>query len=300
VIAFRHILCPVDFSDASTRALVYATAFAAWYQAQLETLHVVPVFDFDAAMGPSPSSGEVLSSAAHDRLVAELRRSIDLAGAAAFNPTALVLEGRVHETIVNRATAQPADLLVLGTHGRSGFNRLLLGSVSEKVLRIAPCPVLTVPPAAPATTTAPVAFKNILCPIDYSPAALKALQYALELGRQAGGQVTVLYALEYVDPEEPGEHVDFDIRSYRQQVIDHARRRLHAKLAGEPRTWCEIEEIVAVNRAYKEILQRAAASKADIIVMGAQGTGGLELLLYGSNTQHVVRAATCPVLTVRA
>jgi len=68
----------------------------------------------------------------------------------------------------------------------------------------------------------------------------------------------------------------------------------------EPTTWCEIEELVAIDRAYKAILQTAAASKADLIVMGAQGTGGVELMLYGSNTQNVLRAAPCPVLTVHA
>ncbi|RPI49975.1 MAG: universal stress protein [Acidobacteria bacterium] len=103
-----------------------------------------------------------------------------------------------------------------------------------------------------------------------------------------------------MDPEEPCEHVDFDIRKHRQHFIDHARQRLHAQLAQEPTTWCEIEELVAIDRAYKAILQTAAASKADLIVMGAQGTGGVELMLYGSNTQNVLRAAPCPVLTVHA
>jgi nucleotide-binding universal stress UspA family protein len=202
--------------------------------------------------------------------------------------------------IVQRVEAHPTDLLVMGTHGRSGFHRLLLGSVTEKVLRTASCPVLTVPPAAPGMTAAPVTFKRILCAIDYSPSALKSLQYALELGRQADGCVTVLYALEYMDPEEPCEHVDFDIRQRRQHFIDHARARLHAQLAQEPTTWCAIEEIVAIDRAYKAVLHQASASNADLIVMGAQGTAGIELMLYGSNTQHVVRAARCPVLTVHA
>jgi nucleotide-binding universal stress UspA family protein len=118
----------------------------------------------------------------------------------------------------------------------------------------------------------------------------------------------VLYALEYVDPEEPPEPSPFDpcrealleSRRRHQQRIDQARERLHAQVAQEPTTWCEIEEVVAIDRAYKAILRHAAEARADLIVMGAQGTGGLELMLYGSNTQHVVRAATCPVLTVRA
>jgi nucleotide-binding universal stress UspA family protein len=130
--------------------------------------------------------------------------------------------------------------------------------------------------------------------------AVKALPYALELGRQADGCVTVLNALEYMDPEEPCEHVDFDIRARRQHFIDHARERLHAQLAQQSTTWCELKEVVAIDRAYKAILQHAAALQADLIVMGAQGTSGLELMVYGSNTQHVARAATCPLLTVHA
>jgi len=299
VIEFKHILCPIDFSDTSMRALTYATACASWYGAQLEILHVVPAFEHGVVPERSGGISEPGRPVSRDAIIAEMRRSLEAAGTTGVNAKVLAQEGRAHEVIVNRAHAR-ADLLVIGTHGRSGFNRLLLGSVTEKVLRTATCPVLTVPAAAPAMTAAAVAFKRIICAIDYSPSALKALRYALELGRQADGCVTVLYALEYMDPEEPCEHVDFDIRTRRQHFIDHARERLHAQLAQEPTTWCEIEEVVAIDRAYKAVLQQATASKADLIVMGAQGTAGVELMVYGSNTQHVVRAATCPVLTVHA
>jgi len=286
LIEFKHILCPIDFSDTSIKALTYAGALASWYDAQLEVLHVVPAF------GEGPASREAI--------VAEVHRSVELAGATHVNLTVLAQEGRARDLIAQRAQAQPADVIVMGTHGRSGVDRLLLGSVTERVLRIVTCPVLTVPASAGALTAGTVAFKQIVCAVDHSPSALKALQYALELGRQANGRVTALYALEYMDPEEPCEHVDFDIRKRRQHFIDHARQRLHAQLAPEATTWCDIEEVVAIDRAYKAVLTQAAAVGADLIVMGAQGTGGVELMLYGSNTQHVVRAASCPVLTVRA
>jgi len=300
VLQFKHILCPIDFSDTSLRALTYAAAWATWYEAELEVLHAVPAFEEPSISGRSGATGGPGEQARLDAVILEIRRSIETVGAASLDPQVAALAGRPHEVIVRRARTQPADLLVMGTHGRSGFNRLLLGSVTEKVLRAVSCPVLTVPAAAAATTAAAVAFKEILCPIDYSPSALQALRYALDLGRQANGRVTVLYALEYLDPEEPCEHVDFDIRRRRQHFIDHARERLHAQVASEPTTWCEIEEVVAIDRAYKAILQHAGTTKADLIVMGVQGTGGVELMLYGSNTQHVLRAAPCPVLTVRA
>jgi nucleotide-binding universal stress UspA family protein len=272
VIEFKHILCPIDFSDTSMRALTYAVAFASWYEAQLEVLHVVTAFEDAPASGHPGSIGGSSQPTSRDAIVSEIRRSLESVGATSLNPKVLAQEGRAHELIVHRARAQPADLIVMGTHGRSGFNRLLLGSVTEKVLRTATCPVLTVPAAAPAMTAAAVAFKRITCAIDHSPSALKALRYALELERQADGCVTALYALEYMDPEEPCEHVDFDIRKRRQHFIDHARERLHAQLVQEPTTRCEIEEVVAIDRAYKAVLKQATASKADLIVMGAQGT----------------------------
>jgi nucleotide-binding universal stress UspA family protein len=299
VIAFRQVLCPIDFSDTSARALTYAIAFAAWHEAQLTVLHVVTTFDEplepvpigDAARAPYPGS--------RDDVIARLRRSIEQAGATALDARPLAQEGRASELIVNCAASMKADLLVMGTHGLGGFHRLLLGSVTEKVVRTVTCPVLTVSPAAPAATARPILFKKILCPIDHSPSSLKALEYALELGRQAEGCVTVLSALEYLDPEEPREHVEFN-RRRRQRFLNQERKRLHAQLPGESRTSYQIEEVVEIGRAYKAILARASASAADLIVMGAQGSSGIELMLYGSNTHHVVRAATCPVLTVRA
>jgi nucleotide-binding universal stress UspA family protein len=296
---FTRILCPIDFSDTSLRALTYATAFATWYGARLEVLHVVPAFEIGA---PAAGGGarDPRTPLSREEIITAIRQSLQATGATDLQTQALAEEGHAHELIARRVQAQPPDLLVMGTHGRSGFNRLLLGSVTEKVLRTVACPLLTVPPAAPAKTAAAVTFKQILCAMDHSPAAVKALPYALELGRQADGCVTVLNALEYMDPEEPCEHVDFDIRARRQHFIDHARERLHAQLAQQSTTWCELKELVAIDRAYKAILQHAAALQADLIVMGAQGTSGLELMVYGSNTQHVARAATCPLLTVHA
>jgi nucleotide-binding universal stress UspA family protein len=310
VVEFSRILCPIDFSDTSLRALTYATALANWYHAQLDVLHVVPAFAYEITDREVGAGGlaPVLHAPGREAVLAQIRSAIKIAGASPAHHRALVLEGRVHEMIVNRAAAPSAGLIVMGTHGRTGFSRLFLGSITEKVVRTAICPVLTVPPAAPASVTTPAAFKRILCALDFSPSSLKALEYALELGRQANGCVTVVHALEYMDPEESLEPSVFDpcrqaaVESHRQRqrLIDHARERVHARLAGEPRTWCEIEEVVAIDRAYKEILRRASASDVDLIVMGAQGTGGIELMLYGSNTHNVVRGATCPVLTVRA
>jgi nucleotide-binding universal stress UspA family protein len=288
VIRFQRILCPIDFSETSDRGLSHAIALATWYEAQLTVLHVVPVFHECASSSVEPHERGRKPCPSRDEIIAEMRDSVARGGPTVLIPALETDEGRVHETIVNRAASLPADLLVLGTHGRGGFNRLFLGSVTEKVLRTTSCPVLTVPPSVPATPPVPVTFKKILCAIDFSPSSLKALQYAVDLGRQADGSITVLHALEFEVPEDCDE------------LIEHVRGQLHAQVGELPQTWCDIDEVVTMKRAYRAILQRADASGTDLIVMGAQGSGGVELMFYGSTTQHVVRQARCPVLTVRA
>jgi len=189
---------------------------------------------------------------------------------------------------------------VMGTHGRRGFKRLLLGSVTETVLREAPCPVLTVPPHVRATGTESVTFKRILCPIDFSASALLALGFALDLARQADGRVTLLHVVEGHPNVEPRTWAQFDMTGLIQQITTDAQERLRALIADESRTWVEIDDLVLEGRAHREILHQADAMAADLIVMGAQGHTGLDLAVFGSSTQYVVRSAKCPVLVVRA
>ncbi len=300
---FERILCPIDFSEPSQRALSYAVALARWYGARLEAVHVASPPEPETADGVAVVEPDTRGF--EDGLTADLRRVVGEPGLPDVAQRVVITRSRTHDAIVEHARAIAADLVVMGTHGRGGFNRLLLGSVTERVLRTAPCPVLTVPAAeavpgpededgrAPAVT-----FRRILCPLDFSAASVLALQHALSLARESNGAVTALHALEYLEPEEPCEHVDVDLRRGRQHVLEHARARLHAAVAAEDTTWCDITEVVDTGRAYKVVLEYAASWHADLICMGAQGHGGLELMLYGSNTQHVSRAATCPVLTV--
>ncbi len=297
---FSHVLCPIDFSETSVRATAYARAFADWYGATLTLLHVVPTFD--AAIEPAVGVGEaerILLATSRDEVLAELRRRSG--PPAEGDRTSLVADsGVVHTTILRHASTLPADLLVMGTHGRSGFSRLLLGSVTERVVRHAPCPVLTVPPAPATGTAPPVVFKNILCGVDFSPASIAALQWALELGRQSGGRVTVLHAIEFLHEPEPSPFLDLDLAKYHRHAIKRASEWLHERLAGEPQTWCAIDQEVAVGRAAQLLLSRSADGRADLIVIGAQGAGGIELMLSGSTSQPVLRGAACPVLSVSA
>jgi len=263
-------------------------------------LHVVPTFDpMQIRSGALGDPVRILYPMTRDEILSELRRAVDAAGAGTLDVTLATDAGDAAATIVDHAVRMATDLLVMGTHGRGGFDRLLLGSVTEKVLRKAPCPILTVPPHALPTMPEEVVFRRILCPMDFSPSALQAFGFALDLARQANGSVTVLHVIEWLAEEEPRAHAHFNVSEYRQHLTADAHARLQALLADEPCTWCETEEVVVIGRAHREVLATAAARQTDLIVMGAQGRGSVGLALFGSTTQHVVRAATCPVLTVR-
>ena len=299
MVEFKHILCPIDLGESSVGPLAYAAVFAGRHKARLTVLHVVPTFDpIQVRSGRLGDPVRIVRPVSREEVLDELRRAMDAAGATTLDSTLAAEAGDMVTTIVDQAVGIPADLLVMGTHGRSGFERLLLGSVTEQVLRKAPCPILTVPPHAPATAPAEVAFKQILCPMDFSPSALQALGVALDLARQANGAVTVLHVIEWLAEEEPRAHAHFNVPEYRRHLIEDAHERMQALLAEEARPRCEIKDVVVIGRAYREILRIAAAKETDLIVMGVQGRGGVGLTLFGSTTQQVVRAATCPVLTV--
>jgi nucleotide-binding universal stress UspA family protein len=207
--------------------------------------------------------------------------------------------GDPQATIIDQAISKRADLIVMGTHGRRGFKRLLLGSVTENILREAPCPVLTVPAHTGAGASEAVTFKRILCPVDFSPSALQALGFAVDLARQADGLVTLLHVVEWLAEEEPRASAHFNVPEYRRYMVEDARQRVRDLVAEESRTWVEIDDVIVFGRAHREILRAAETKPADLIVMGAQGRGGVGLALFGSTTQQIVRGATCPVLTVR-
>jgi nucleotide-binding universal stress UspA family protein len=295
MIRITRVLCPVDFSEISQHALDHASAIAYWYEAPLTLLYVFPNLP-TIDMPPL-----VLEDSERDRLIAEMRRR------AARVPSAVPIEIRVeqasavHDEILAQAAASGADLIVLGTHGRSGFERLFLGSVTEKVIRKTACPTLVVPPRAPdVPADRPVRFSRILCPIDFSDPSLSALTYALNLAEEVDGRLTLLHVVEIPRAlsDEPAAF-DVDIARVRDKAAADARSRLRALIPEDARTYCTVETAVVEGRAHREILRHATVCQSELIVMGGHGHGALDGLLFGSTTHHVIRAADCPVLVVR-
>ncbi|HEY5545123.1 MAG TPA: universal stress protein [Gemmatimonadaceae bacterium] len=289
----RHILCPVDFSELAHRALDHAAAMALWYKAPLTVLHVFANVPLDLAPAvPHPAD--------RGQREAELERFVE------HVPPEVVLNQVIREArdiraeILAQVEALETDFLVMGSHGRSGFKRQVLGSVAETIMRTAPCPVMIVPRQAPdAVPGTPVRFSRILCPTDFSESSIRALQYAVDIAQKAGARLTLLHAIE-VPPEfrENRMAADFDVDRARAAAEARCMERLRAAIPSPVRTNDEVETVVVEGPAYREVLRQAAAQAIDLIVMGVHGRGAVDLLVFGSNTQQVVRAAHCPVLIV--
>jgi nucleotide-binding universal stress UspA family protein len=292
----RHILCPLDLSEVSRHALGHAVLLARWYNAKLTGLHVWnPIVVPDTAfsfVGPPPPAVPT-----EDRIQVRERVVETLAASGAADAEVLIQNGRPANQILECAGALPADVIVMGTHGSGGFEHLLLGSVTEKVVRRAACPVLTVPPHARATSKLP--FRRILCPVDFAEPSLAALEFAFSLAQEGDADLTILHVFEWPAEGEPLANRSFSVPEYLLLRESDARSRLDQVIPEHARDWCRPVTRLAHGKAYREILGVAAEDGADLIVMGIHGRNALDLMLFGSTTNQVVRRATCPVLTLR-
>jgi nucleotide-binding universal stress UspA family protein len=290
-----RILCPTDFSDASQHALEEARMIAGWFGAAVTVLHVSPpprVIEGPAGFAGSPTE-TTIASLCHAR--AALAESVRPLRAAGVSVDEIVLEDYdIEDCILEQAASDHADLLVMGTHGRTGLGWLIVGSVTDHVLRRAPCPVLTVPPQAIRTTKPP--FTRVLCPVDFSPPSLEAVGFALRLAQEGDVHLTLLHALpDAMSTDAPAR----DTPAHRRRCEDSARHRLEALVPTDAWAFCEPQTRVVRGTSYRVIVDVARNESSDLIVMGVGRQRSLDRLFVGSTTNQVIRHAACPVLTVR-
>jgi nucleotide-binding universal stress UspA family protein len=230
----------------------------------------------------------------------DLRQAIAPAIEAGVPVETITREAEPWREIVAVAEELPADLVVMGTHGRGGFEQLLLGAVAEKVLRRAPCPVLTVCREEGRTWEAPGLVRRILCATDLTESSGPTVQYALSLAAEYQAAVTVLHVLEGLPASDNPAYKELpETAAMLRQVEAVVREQLHRAIPPDARDWCEVSERVTVGRAHREVLRLAVEESADLIVMGARRHGLMAWATMGSTLHHVVREASCPVLTVR-
>jgi nucleotide-binding universal stress UspA family protein len=306
MLEIQRILCPIDFSDYSRHALDHAVAIARRYDSTITVMHVFSAAPMAAYAPGSPGfESIVLTRADRDRLLVEMKRFIETETTQEISIEVTIREGNTATEILSHAVDLKADLLVMGTHGRSGFERLLLGSVTEKIIRKASCPVLIVPRHHPdAVPATPVLFKQILCPVDFSDCSMRGLNYAMSLAQETDAHLTVVHVMAFgldatADMNDTIMTDDrLSLADYRTRREEDARERLKKAVPETVAAYCSVDTMVSSGKPSQEILRIAAERHSDLIVIGVQGRGAADLMVFGSTTNHVVRAATCPVLTL--
>jgi nucleotide-binding universal stress UspA family protein len=305
MITLKRILCPIDFSESSRQALHYASVLSSWYEVPLTVVHVcvdLPVFEMASSFGHTASTAVVLEETQLADRRAALHRFVT-AEAGDHAVDVVVREGTdARAEIIAEAIACGASLIVMGTHGRSGIDHVLLGSVAERVLHKAPCPILVVPPHVASADGAPSpVFKQIVCAVDFSAGSMQAVNYALSLAQEADARLTLLHAIEFpLALREVAFSTDIDIDRQHAAAEAEYLRRLRALVPAQARSYCSVTTRVNEGKPAREIERVAAAEHADLIVMGGQGRGAVDRLVFGSNTHAVIRSAACPVLVVPA
>jgi len=295
-VSVRQILCPIDLSDFSVPVLAHAISLARWYDAKVTALHVFPTWmpPTSLAMG---SDWQMQIPEDRESITKELQMLIEPFSSTGIAPPLQTAAGDAAKEIVRHADETDADLIVMGTHGRSGFDRFALGSVTEKVLRKASCPVLTLPPGRDRTAP-PIEYRQILCPTDFSEASEHALDFAVSLALRAKSRLTALHVVEAIE-KDPALHAPAYIVDIRRQQCQSARDFLHHVVSRHATSGCHLDEAVVLGKPHREIVRLAADRDADVIVMGVRGRGSADMTLFGSTTNQVVRHATCPVITLR-
>lgn len=281
---FERILFPTDGSDGSDAALDHVLAFASQYDARVDVLYVVDRSALDRAteIEDAEAFGEETVADAATR-----------AGEAGVEATTAVRTGIPHREILDYAADRDADLLAAGTHGRSGLGRYLLGSVTEKVVRLADRPVLTV--RIPEVDASYLPYEAVLVPTDGSEGASRAADYGVDVASAFGATLHALSAVESASPglDAESDAADDAVEAHRadaEAVVSRARDRgIDAAPAA-----------VETGAPHESILNYVDEHGVDLVVMGTHGRTGVERFVIGSVAEKVVRLADCPVLTVHA
>jgi nucleotide-binding universal stress UspA family protein len=277
-----NVLFATDFSSASMKALPYVTSIARSFDSKVCVAHVVPPEDYPSGLNSLDEAAQIA------RGEAELKMS-SLLNSASFRDLAcdgMVGNGDIWIGLSDFMRRNATDLLVMGTIGRTGVRKFLLGSVAEEAMRESQCPVLTVGPECHAVQE--IEFRNILYATDFSAASLAAVPYAFAFARNYRSRLTLLHVLEGL-PQSPYLNAQM------------ARVRLSELVTQRGDLGPESEVKVEMGTPAKVILKAAADTASHLIVIGARGAVAMPRLAshFGSVAHNIVCRAICPALTVR-
>ncbi len=296
MIKINKILCPVDFCKCSENALKNALIIAQRYNAELHLFHTILIYEDETyhAGENTPDftkSYDLLSEISDTKLTTMLKSETNH-----LKIKKVITRGvSASEEILSYAGENGFDLIVMGTHGRKGVGHFLMGSVAEKVVRMAQCPVLTIHEQ----TKTIDAYDHIFVPVDFSEYSQLALSYGLELASGYNADITLFHVVEqsihpsfYAGGKSSIFEIDSELRNRSIEAMNDFRDKAgHKNVA--------TKYVLTEGRAAKEIIDYLADHPVDLVVIATHGLTGIGHFLLGSTTEKVVRRSTTPVLTVK-
>jgi nucleotide-binding universal stress UspA family protein len=298
----RHILFPTDFSPHAEHASAYAVALAKKYEGTLHIVHCVDCTMYAQGAANSRYLSEedlaTLQTSMRDHAESQLQGVVESPAMAGVKVESHVATGRPATEILTLAEELGCDLIVLATHGRSGLDHMVFGSVCEKIIRQAQMPVLSIKKKEHEfvdDATREIHLHRVLCPLDFSDCSEKALPLASSLCREFGAELLLVHvndvpsALPDVMPDLTTQ-ISASLEDYSKQTM----ARLKKSLQG-----VKTEFRITLGSPHREIARLVDDAAVDLIVMATHGRSGVAHMLFGSVAEKVVRTAQCPVLTCR-
>ncbi len=294
----KHILFATDFSPCSAPAFRYAVEWAKVFDATLTLFHGIslqPGVDIDAGIAQRYLDEQ--------RNVAEehLKQLLDEAHQHVPHAALEMRTGLASSQICDVAREQHTDLIITGTHGWTGFNRVVFGSIAERVIQRAPCPVLSIPDRNPDETTdlhtLTLQPRQIVLPVDFSDCSIDAYEYGVEVAKWFDASVTLVHAIEPLSYS-----LDFSLThpledKANRKKIEHRLQELTTVLIEQG---LSARYELVYTPTMEAIVKTSAAQEADLVVMGTHGRKGLPRLILGSTTAKVLQHTPYPILTVKS
>lgn len=294
---FDNILCATDLSDLSTIAISSGVALAKEFNAKLFVCHIVDLSTTaaygDIIFAPLELQNKTIGYT-HEQLKRMMQHQT-----LEWEP--LVTAGHPPDEISKFVAMHQIDLVVSATHGRSGLKRVFLGSVTERLMRILPCPVLIVRSYENVDTGSDgfsLGFKKILVGCDFSTYSELAFQYGLSLAQDFESELHLVHVIEtpsYKDILKPSTGSSV---SPEKTLYDQLSEKLSKMVPEESVLWCRPKTILLAGRPYEEIIKYSLLNSIDLIILGIRGRNLIEVLMTGSTTDRVSRQGPCPVLSV--
>ena len=296
-VQFKNILCATDFSDFSNHTISYGVALAKEFEAKLFVSHVIDLSSVaiygEFQLDPVGQQNRIMEDAD-----AQLK---ELTGDQPISWEPLITVGKPADEISRAVEEKDIDLVITATRGRSGLKRIILGSVTERLMRTLTCPLLVVnSPEHKFVSTADreVKIEKILVGCDFSPDSGQALNHALSLAQEFEAELHLAHVIE--TPTQPGLVSESSTVSQeiQQEYRDLLNQKLREMVPAEARHWCTPQTSLLEGQPYDQIVMYAESKNMDMIVLGVRGHGLMKTLFLGSTTDRVVRRSPCPVLSV--